>query len=176
MKFRKPKRRQSKPAAAERQLVSLEHERLVPRSNSALRALTSGALALGGMAGNALADAPVNRYEAEYNFSYYIEDDIANEKAVAGSEQGRYEIEWHQLNFTVPVGERWDVGIELVNESMSGASPWFVVPDAAGDPIQTMTGASIEDNRTDLNVTANRYQDNGRVGYSAGFSTEDDYT
>lgn len=177
MKIRKPNKTRRKQAAAlEPAETALWDGEVAASPSSALRALTSGALALGGMAGNAMADAPIDRYEAEYNFSYYTEDDIKNAKAVAGSERGRYEIEWHQLNFTMPVGERWDVGIELVNESMSGASPWFVVPDAAGDPIQTMTGASIEDNRTDLNVTANRYQDNGRIGYAFGYSTEDDYS
>ena len=177
MKFRKPKQKLRKQTAALRKREELLKEgEGAPAPSSALRALTSGALALGGMAGNAVADAPIDRYEAEYNFSFYAEEDIDAAKAVAGSELERYEIEWHQFNFKMPVGERWDVGIELVHESMSGASPWFVVPDAAGDPVQTLTGASIEDTRTDLNVTANRYQDNGRIGYSAGFSTEDDYT
>ncbi|MEE9279624.1 MAG: DUF3570 domain-containing protein, partial [Myxococcota bacterium] len=64
---------------------------------------------------------------------------------------------------------------DVVHETMSGASPQYVVPDAAGAPVQVMSGASISDERNDLLVSLNRYFDNGRLGFSTGFSSENDY-
>jgi hypothetical protein len=145
--------------------------------NAALQALWGSALALGGMPHAARADAPVERFSAEYNYSQYSEDKIPSEKVFFGS-TSRYEIDMHQLALRSPLTATSDVGIQLVHETMSGASPWYSVPDIPGpgsEPLQFMTGATIDDARTDILATLNRYYDNARIGYSAGYSTETDY-
>lgn len=131
------------------------------------------------MAGNARADSPVDRVYAEYNFSLYEEEDLDSEKGLPGGETSRYEIDMHQLSVQVPINDRWDVAVEVVHESMTGASPWYTVPEfllpAPVGAIQVMSGATIEDDRTDVLVHANKYYDNARLGFGTGFSTENDY-
>ena len=46
-------------------------------------------------------------------------------------------------------GDRVGLGIDLTHEAMSGATPWYVTPDENGDPVQVMTGATIDERRTD---------------------------
>jgi hypothetical protein len=58
---------------------------------------------------------------------------------------------------------------------MSGASPWYVTPDTNNDPVQVMSGATIEDKRADLLLTATRSLGKGKGSVSLGYSDEDDY-
>ena len=51
----------------------------------ALRALVTSALSLPGIANQALADAPRERDEASYRFSYYKEDRTSSNKVPAPS-------------------------------------------------------------------------------------------
>jgi len=134
-----------------------------------LAALTASALLLPG-----LARAQEERWTVDYGFSHYSEDPIDKSKLAAGSPD-RYEIDTHQLSLRGPVTGRMDVGIDVVNESMTGASPWFVQPDANGKPLQVMTGASISDERTDVNGHGTYYFDTARLNLQTGYSTEDDY-
>ncbi len=146
-----------------------------PSGSNALRALTSSALALGGIAGNATADTPIDRYYADYNYSTYSEDDLPKSNGLPLGETGRYEIEMQQFTLGGPLTERMDFGLEMTFETMTGASPFYVLPDAAGAPIQVMSGASISEDRRDISLTTNRYYDNARLGFSTGISTENDY-
>jgi hypothetical protein len=145
--------------------------------STALQALWGSALALTCLPQAARADAPAERFSADYSFTQYTEDSLPSEKVFFG-ETSRYEIEMHQLAFRTPLGATSDLGIELVHETMSGASPWYSIPDIPGpgsEPLQFMTGATIDDARTDVLANFNRYYENARVGYSAGYSTEKDY-
>lgn len=130
-----------------------------------------------GNPGSASADMPVDRPYADYNYSRYTEDELGSTKGLPLAQQDRYEVEMHQfiLQSPLPFTERADFGFEVVHEAMSGASPWYVVPDAAGSPIQVMSGATIEDTRLDLLANWNYYYDNARLGLSGGYSTENDY-
>ena len=80
-----------------------------------------------------------------------------------------------RLEAPVPFTERWDFAMELVQETMSGASPWYSVPDAAGNPIQVMSGATISDERNDFLISTSYFLDGGRLGFASGYSTENDY-
>ena len=114
------------------------------RRSSTLRALTSGALALPGLAGSAVADAPTGRFTADYRASYYKEDDLPSSKVTPGGETSRYEVTGHQFRVAGPVTDRIDLGLDVVYESMSGATPWDVVPDTNGEPRQGRTGATVK--------------------------------
>ncbi len=151
------------------------------RSNSAatrrlpvLAALTSSALALPGIAGSARADTPTERWSLDFASSYYAEDDIDEDKVSAG-DTSRYEIFTQQLRLTAPITDRSDLKIDFVHETMSGATPWFIEPDPNGDPIQVMTGASVEEQRIDALVSGSYYFDNSRATLSGGVSDENDY-
>jgi hypothetical protein len=135
-----------------------------------LAALTTSALLLPG-----LARAQEERWSVDYSYSLYSEDDVDSSKLNAGSAE-RYEIDTHLLSLEGPITGRMDFGIDLVSETMSGATPWFVEEDANGDAVVVMTGASVEDQRTDVNGHATYYFDTARLNLQSGYSTEDDYS
>ncbi len=142
-----------------------------------LLALTSSALALPGIAGSASADAPIERAQASFSASYYLEDNLSPNKFLddgVGSRE-RYEIYTAQLRFDLPVAERVDLGIQLLYEEMSGASPWYVVAGTSGELLQVMSGATIEEERTDLTLDLDYYLDTGKDTFSWGYSEENDY-
>jgi hypothetical protein len=144
-----------------------------------LAALTSGALALPGMlAGPAGADSPVQEPSADYSFSYYKEDNLSpglwNEDL--GGSRNRYEIFAHQFSLIAPVTSRIDTRVDLVFETMSGASPWWVTWDQGQQKyLQVMSGATIFEQRVDGQIGVNHYFDRGRIGLTGGVSSEKDY-
>lgn len=141
---------------------------------STLTALTSSALALPGLAGTAAADSPLEWFTGEYSFGRYVEDKIPASRFAGGS-RDRYEIDIHQFRVAGPVADRLDLNLDVVHETMTGATPWFVVPDANGKPLQVMTGATIEDARTDVSLNGNYYFDWGKTSLGSGVSIEKDY-
>ena len=145
--------------------------------SSVLRALTTSALALPGFADRAAGESAPLEVRTDYRYSLYSEDPVSRNKVLAGGETERYEVDIHQFRFATPIGDRFDLGLELAHETMSGATPWYLAPDPDGgdDPVQVMTEASIEDTRTDALVTGSWYQENGKTSLGTGFSTENDY-
>ena len=134
-------------------------------AGSALRALTTSALALPGIAG---AEGQTGEISLEYGFSHYSEDKLPASKVTDGGERSRYEIFINDFHLRYPIAERLSLGLDVVHETMSGATPWYVIPDADGDPVQVMTGATIEDQRTDLLASGRYYLDNGNVSLATG--------
>ncbi len=138
-----------------------------------LAALTSSALLLPAYQG-AQADAPPEFTELGLRYSKYQEDDTRGSRTFGGSSE-RMEVDIAQFHLMTPVGEDWAVALDVQWEDMSGASPWFVGASAEGDPKVIMSGASIEDTRTDVSVTTRYYYDRGNAGFNYSRSDEDDY-
>jgi len=138
-----------------------------------LLALTSSALLLPAYQG-ARADAPPEFTEMGLRYSKYEEDDISGGKAFGGRSE-RYEIDVAQFHLLAPVADNWAFALDVEWEDMSGASPWFVGESSPGDPKVIMSGASIEDNRTEVSVTTRYYYDRGNAGFNYTNSDEDDY-
>jgi hypothetical protein len=141
--------------------------------NPTLLALTSSALLLPAYQG-ALADAPPEFTEIGVRYSKYDEDDILARKAFGGDSE-RYEIDVAQFHLLAPVADDWSVALDVGWEDMSGASPWYV-GQIGSDPAKViMSGASIEDTRTEVSVTTRYYFDRGNGGLNYTYSDEDDY-
>jgi len=167
--------------------VQLDHRNRKPRKGGALEALTKSALALPGLAGLAPlaapvahADAPTPDWEVDFSGSWYHEANLktADHAEELGGSRERFSIQAYQLGVTAPVTSQIDIDVDLVFETMSGASPWYVLPDVDstdGRPVAAMTGATIEDTRIDGQFTVNHYFDRARLSMSGGFSTENDY-
>lgn len=155
----------------------------VNNGRRALTALASGALSLPGIGGGASADSPVEETTARYAFSFYKEDNLSPSKFLNSTGTGsreRYEIFAHQFNLLTPLTSRIDASVDLVFETMSGASPWWVEPNATATAstqsfLQVMSGATIFDERFDGQITVNHYFDRGRATLSGGVSSEKDY-
>jgi len=145
------------------------------RRRSALASLSSAAAALLGGPGASLADSPIEKQNAAYAFSYYKEDSLKRSRLAAGDRE-RYEIETHQVTFETPVTERSDAAFDFIYESMSGATPWWVVPgDDEDEAVQVMSGATVTEKRYDGTLRGNYYFDNARAGGHFGVSGENDY-
>ncbi|MCP5045316.1 MAG: DUF3570 domain-containing protein [bacterium] len=145
------------------------------RKRTVLASLSSAAAALLGGAQSSLAEGPIEKVSGAYAFSFYSEDSISRDKTSIG-ERARYEIKTHQVTFEAPVGERADVGVDFIYETMSGATPWWVEPAAdGGNPVQAMSGASVSEKRYDGTLRGNYYFDNARAGGYFGVSGEKDY-
>lgn len=146
------------------------------RRSSALSALMVGALALPGMAPRAAADTPEGWIPGEYRFSLYQEHDLPEAKVAPEGETSRMQVQAHQFSAQMPLLDRFQIGLDVAYETMSGASPWYVVPgDDPDEPVQVMTGATIEDQRIDALAQTSFFMDHGRAGFSAGVSVENDY-
>ncbi|WP_372797893.1 DUF3570 domain-containing protein [Litorivivens sp.] len=142
---------------------------------SALMALTSAAMALTGVGGKTEAAAPVSEPVLSYHVSHYREADIERKDHLGGARE-RYEIDTHQLGFAAPLTHAADLKLDLMVESMSGASPWYIQPDADGRPVQAMSGASIKEERYDVQGRFNHFVSKDTVlSYLAGYSDEHDY-
>lgn len=143
------------------------------RSSAALIALSGAASALTGM--DSFAATPLSETQLSYRASQYREADI--DAAVhSGGASERYEIDTQQLSLLHPLSEHLDLAVDYSYETMSGASPWYITPDAEGAPTQVMSGASISETRHDLQsrLTIHGAKQTA-VSLVAGFSDENDY-
>lgn len=123
---------------------------------------------------NAHADAPPAFSEIGIRYSQYDEDALPESKLIFGS-PSRYDIDVTQLWFETPVGGSWSVAMDIQNDSMSGASPWFVGTNVDGQPGVIMSGASIHDTRVEVGVTTRYFWADGNAGLNVSHSKEDDY-
>lgn len=148
-----------------------------PSRTRAMHALTSAALAIPGLsaAGGTQAATVLTETVVEYKASAYREADLDSGKLGGGSAE-RYEIDSHQISVRTPLGERTEGGVEVMVETMSGASPWFILPGTEGQPVQVMSGATISEDRTDVQASVGHLvTDSVMVSVSGGFSEENDY-
>ncbi|MEK6787658.1 MAG: DUF3570 domain-containing protein [Pseudomonadota bacterium] len=112
----------------------------------------------------------------DYLYSRYQEADVKADKTASGRDEERYAIDSHRFRVNLPATDHDSLGINLTYESMTGASPWYVLPNTAGKPVQVMSGASIREER--VAVQGDWSHELSRLStlkLSGGYSTEDDY-
>lgn len=136
------------------------------RLSPAVAALARAALALPGVA--------AAEVQADYLFAWYREADLPAGQNTQGRDVERYDIKSHFFSLLAPVAEN-ELGLNLVFESMSGASPWYVTPGPGGRPLQVMSGASIREQRTAADAHVAFAIPRGRLSVTLGASDEDDY-
>lgn len=135
----------------------------------ALQALSSAALAL-----PAYAATPPPEPRVDYHAFRYREAPLPR-RVSAGAQRGRFAVDGHKLAGSLPLGSSFALNADLTVETMSGASPWFITPGASGQPIQVMSGATIDDARQDLLLALTNYRRGHSLSGSLGVSEEDDY-
>lgn len=141
---------------------------------STLAALSSAAMMLSGLAQPALANPPDQKTQIAYRFTNYSEGEM-DAKDVAEGSLERYQIQVHQLSVKTPVSEDTEISLSVVNETMSGASPWYVVPNAEGEAVQVMSGATIDEARNELGMDFRSYNTSSETTLSLSVSAENDY-
>jgi hypothetical protein len=142
--------------------------------HSKLIALTAAALMLQGVNKKVEASNFDPKTTFDYKFTQYTEGTMPAEKVVIGS-LDRYSIDVHQFKFNTPISEDTEISISGVQESMTGASPWYILPDENGNPLQVMSGATIDENRSEINGDFRSYNASSESTLSLGYSTENDY-
>lgn len=111
---------------------------------------------------------------ASFGASNYQEADIPRH-LVLGGDTRRYDVDIRQFRLLTPVGRRWSLDVGVSGEAMSGASPWATVRGAHGKPELIMSGATIQDSRTEVNVSAAHYGEDRSTALTLARSSEDDY-
>ena len=136
---------------------------------SPLAALTLAALSLPAFA----AEQPVET-TLSAGLANYQEAEVPQYR-LAGGDARRYDVDIRHFRLLAPAGRDWSFGVDLSRETMSGASPWATVTDAEGEPALIMSGATIDDSRTELSFSATHYGEGRSVTLAATQSKEDDY-
>ena len=67
------------------------------------------------------------------------------------------------------------MALDVQNDVMSGASPWFIGTNIDGNPGVITSGASISDQRVEVGVTTRYFWADGNAGFNVAQSKEDDY-
>jgi len=119
------------------------------------------------------AAVPQNNTTIEVGYSNYIEDDLPEEKVLFGS-TSRYDIDVSEFKLVAPIGDSNQLNVEYSVDSMSGASPWYVM-DLGDGPILAMSGATIVDERKDVLIGWTHYLPDDTLSIAIGNSSEDDY-
>lgn len=144
------------------------------KSNSALIALTTAAMLLPNLCKKAEANSLDQKTTFDYKYSNYQEGELAADKLGGGSPK-RYEIDVHQFKFKTGISSDTEVSISGVQEAMSGASGWYIQPDENGKLLQVMSGATIDEKRSELGIDFHSIYGNTESSLSAGYSQENDY-
>ena len=138
-----------------------------------LRSLLASALAITGLGHKASAQT-LEEDQVNYRYSKYDEDALPEGEVLIG-DRARYQVETHQFRLVKNLGDRHSLTINLVHETMSGSSPWYVLPDMEGQPVQILTGPTIEDKRNEFRGKLTRLDEKGNWSLELGVSDEDDY-
>lgn len=109
-----------------------------------------------------------------YQFTHYDEQPLPRDKLAFGSPE-RYRINSQQLRWFKNLDDSYSLKVEAMYEGMSGSSPWYVIPDPASGPLQVMSGATIREQRTQLDAAVSRDRDGFTHTAAIGYSTENDY-
>lgn len=141
------------------------------KKNTTLLALTTAAMSLFDAQANTMDEST----SIDYTFLQYGEADIPVENLNEGASGARYDIEMHQLMLRTPISNNTQFTISATKESMSGALPLYVTPDADGKLIQVMSGASIEEERNDANISFKTFTKKSDFTLNIGYVSENDF-
>lgn len=134
------------------------------KHNSVAARLSMAALALPGLMPDAFAGRVEETYNGDFQYGRYVE---------SGQ---RMEVDVFEGAITAPIGKSMTGSLNLVRDTISGASPRFNIKNAQGDVEQVLSGASIREERDAISSGLTYYFDSAAVGIGGGFSRENDYT
>lgn len=139
--------------------------------NPKLLALSAAAMALPIYS---QASTPPDNSTIGINSSTYRESNTANSDSVFGSLE-RYDVDVHQFYLNIPAGSDFGFNLKANREIMSGASPTGTVWGENGDPALIMSGATIKESRTEVQLTVTRYRPDSDLSITYSRSEENDY-
>lgn len=142
------------------------------KTNGALLALTAAATCLPAL--QAKAQQIAEDFEIGVRHHSYDEEAL-DQNNVLNQQLERYDIDVNQFRLVAPLSETMELKVDYQHEKMSGASPWYTFQQPGEAPKQVMSGASIEDTRTDVGVALKMALGRNVLTLGAARSDEDDY-
>ncbi len=148
---------------------------MTSRISPSLTALLGAAAALLPAAHSHAASTDEATTLASYRFSDYDEDALAPASVIGDGK--RYHVLSQEFDIDSKLADgQYGLKLDATHEVMSGSSPWFVLPDANGRPIQVLSGATIHDHRSALSAAFTTDPTTStNTTYSASYSAERDY-
>lgn len=147
----------------------------VPKKSTALAQLTQSALAIvSSTSGVAVAAEAPTDAQLDLRFTQYREADMPEERVTLGDRE-RYAIDVTQFRMFSPVGTTSAISLDLMYETMSGASPLGSQLNNSDQTEVLMSGASIEETRTDVALGWHQYSKYRTYSWSLASSIENDY-
>ena len=143
------------------------------KAQATLQSLLASALAISGLGQKASAQT-LEDDQVNYRYSKFDEDALPEGDVLAG-DKARFQVESHQFRLVKSLGDRYSLTINLVHETMSGSSPWYVLPGLEGPPVQILSGPTIEDKRDEFRGKLTRLDETGSWSLELGLSNEYDY-
>jgi hypothetical protein len=138
-----------------------------------LAALMSAAAALAPSAHAQTATSAASDSRVGYRYNEYDEDSF--DGPAIGSPE-RYRVYSQQFQLDTRIGGSSALDVTATHEVMSGSSPWYVVPDDNGKPVQVLSGATIHDHRSALSAAyTTDAGTSSSTTYSGSYSQERDY-
>ncbi len=126
--------------------------------------LTCIALALPGLAQEANAGRIEETYNADFQYGHYEESDQ------------RISVDIYEGALSVPIGKSMTASVNLVRDTISGASPMFNLKDGDKGAKPILIGASIREQRDAVSGNLTYFWDKLAASFGGGFSREHDYT
>lgn len=136
-----------------------------------LTQLTCAALALPGLVQTAAAGRVEETYNADFQYGHYSES------------HKRMGVDIFEGSLSAPIGKSMTASVNLVRDSISGASPVYNARNAQGKITQTLSGASptsecgasICEQRDAISTNLTYFFDKAALGFGGGYSREHDY-
>ena len=121
-----------------------------------------------------LLAAEIGPDDIQYRYTFYDEQPLSADVVLDGSTD-RYRIKTHQFRFNRALNKQFTLTVDGLHESMSGSSPWYVIPDNERGLVQVMSGATIHETRNELGLTLGMSDRAVKHALRAGYSSENDY-
>ena len=140
--------------------------------STTLQYLTFSALALPGLLSSAHAGRVEENYQSDFQYGHYSESNQ------------RINVDIFEGSLGLHIGKAMTASVNLVRDSISGASPVYNKKDAQGNAHQVISGASatsscgasICEQRDAINGNLSYFFDTAALNIGGGFSREQDYT
>lgn len=138
-------------------------EVVVAANKTYLQHLMAAAVALPGIS---MAATPIDSGDINFDYKHLLYEE----------QNGLMSVDADYVSLGFAITDSSDLSIAIEYETMSGASPIFMAPDADGNPLLVKSGASITDERISVSINYSYFFDFGKLSVTPSFSDENDYT